>query len=119
MIVKPSKYQKNKTPEAEDINIKCPAIRGKVLGVKVYRGYLKLSDLSGLSKADIYDAKNNPTGTQRDLSQKHAKEAYEYVKNTDIGFWPEVFLCARNNSIISFTVLNDEYPEVGILEFDV
>lgn len=99
-------------------NIKCPAIKGKVLGVKVYRGYLKLSDLSFLSKADIYDAKNNPNGTQRDLSQKHAKEAYEYVKNTDLGFWPEVFLCARNNSIITFKSNSDEYPQIGILEFD-
>ena len=25
----------------------------------------------------IYDQLNNPTGTQRDLSPKHAKEAYE------------------------------------------
>lgn len=100
-------------------NIKCPAIKGKVLGVKVYRGYLKLSDLSFLSKADVYDVKTNPTGTQRDLSPKHAKEAFEYVKNNDLGFWPEVFLCARNNSIISFSPISDEYPEVGILEFDV
>ncbi|MFC5684258.1 DGQHR domain-containing protein [Flavobacterium sp. MAHUQ-51] len=100
-------------------NIKCPAIKGKVLGVKVYRGYLKLSDLSYLSKADVYDAKNNPTGTQRDLSPKHAREAYEYVKNTDLGFWPEIFLCARNNSVISFKPVSEEYSEIGILEFDV
>ncbi|TAF10922.1 MAG: DGQHR domain-containing protein [Flavobacteriia bacterium] len=99
-------------------NIKCPAIKGKVLGVKVYRGYLKLSDLSFLSKADVYDAKNNPTGTQRDLSPKHAKEAYEYVKNNDLGFWPEVFLCARNNSIITFNPISDEYSEIGLLEFE-
>lgn len=99
-------------------NIKCPAIKGKVLGVKVYRGYLKLSDLSFLSKADVYDAKNNPTGTQRDLSPKHAKEAYEYVKNTDLGFWPEVFLCARNNGIITFNPISDDYSQIGILEFD-
>ena len=98
--------------------IKCPAIRGKVLGVKVYRGYLNLADISDLSKADIYDVKNNPEGTQRDLSPKHAKEAYEYVKNEELGFWPEVFLCARKNDVISFSSLSDEYPEVGILSFE-
>lgn len=99
--------------------IKCPVIKGKVLGVKVYRGYLNLADLSNISKADIYDAINNPQGTQRDLSPTHAKEAYEYVKNAELGFWPEVFLCARNNSIITYTPVSDEYPEIGVLDFDV
>ena len=100
-------------------NLKCQVIRGKVLGVKVYRGYLKLCDLSYLSKADIYDVNKNPTGTQRDLSPKHAKEAYEYVKTNDLGFWPEIFLCARDNSIISFRPISDEYVQIGVLEFDV
>lgn len=98
--------------------IKCPVVKGKVLGVKVYRGFLNLSDLSEISKADIYDATTNPQGTQRDLSPTHAKEAYEYVKNSDLGFWPEVFLCARDNSIVTFTPISDEYPEVGVLEIN-
>ena len=100
-------------------NIKCAAIKGKVLGVKVFRGYLKLSEISSISKADIYDAKKNPQGTQRDLSPKHAKEAYEYVKNSDFGFWPEVFLCARDNSILNFKPLSEDYPEIGVLEINV
>lgn len=104
--------------KTKELPIKCPVIKGKVLGVKVYRGYMKLSDLSRLSKADVYDAKKNPRGTQRDLSPKHAKEAYEYVKNSDFGFWPEVFLCARNNKVISFSSLSDTYPEVGVLTLD-
>ncbi len=99
-------------------SIKCAAIKGKVLGVKVYRGFLKLSELSSISTADIYDVQKNPKGTQRDLSPKHAKEAYEYVKNSDLGFWPEVFLCARNNSIITFRPLSEDYAEVGELEID-
>ena len=49
-----------------------PVIRGEVLGVTVFRGYAPLSVLSKVSKPDIYDQKTNPTGTQRDLSPKHA-----------------------------------------------
>jgi DGQHR domain-containing protein len=98
---------------------KYPAIKGKVLGVNVYRGYMRLSELSYLSKADIYDVINNPNGTQRDLSPKHAKEAYEYIKNTELGFWPEVFLCVRDNGVLTFNSISDEFPEIGTLEFEV
>jgi DGQHR domain-containing protein len=96
-----------------------PAIRGQVLGVNVYRGFAKLCDLASLSKADIYDQKTNPTGTQRDLNASHARDAHEYVKNRDLGFWPEVFLCARAKSAITFTPLSDENPNIGVLEFDL
>lgn len=115
---KQSKSLKSKTKEASK-NISCPVIKGKVLGVNVYRGYLKLSALSQISEADIYDKKSNPKGTQRDLKTKHAKDAYEYVKNADFGFWPEVFLCARKNNILTFEALSDSYPQVGVLEFDI
>jgi len=99
--------------------ISIPVIRGKVLGVNVYRGFAELCILSDISKGDIYDQKNNPLGTQRDLSPKHAKEAYEYVKNSELGFWPEVFLCARKNDILTYKPLSQESPEVGILEIDL
>ncbi len=79
-----------------------PVIRGEVLGITVVRGYAKLSDLARISKPDVYDQKTNPTGTQRDLSPKHARDAYEYVKNREFGFWPEVFLCARNPEAVKF-----------------
>jgi DGQHR domain-containing protein len=95
-----------------------PVIRGKVLGVQVYRGYAKLADLSEISKADIYDQQKNPRGTQRDLSPKHAKEAFEYVKNSELGFWPEVFLCARAKDVLTFKPLSDEFEDIGILEID-
>ena len=81
----------------------CPAVRAKVLGVNVYRGFAKLCDLTDVSRADIYDAQSNPTGTQRDLSPGHARDAYEYVKNHDLGFWPEVFLCARMNNVVTLS----------------
>lgn len=110
--------KKNKE-EPKEKTISIPVIRGKVLGVNVYRGFAPLGTLSDMSKADIYDAKNNPLGTQRDLSPKHAQDAYEYVKNSELGFWPEVFLCARKNNILTFKSISDEYPEIGILEVDI
>ncbi len=89
--------------------------RGKVLGINVYRGFGRLCDLALISKADIYDQKNNPFGTQRDLSPKHAREAYEYVKTRDLAFWPEVFLCVRRKTVIKFEP-DKKNPNMGVLE---
>jgi DGQHR domain-containing protein len=94
-------------------------VRARVLGVDVYRGFGKLVDLAQISKADIYDQVKNPRGTQRDLSPQHAREAYEYVKNRDLGFWPEVFLCARKAEVITFTPISMEQPDLGILSVDL
>jgi DGQHR domain-containing protein len=99
--------------------LRCPAVRSKTLGVNVFRGFASLCDLADLSKADIHDQKKNPKGTQRDLSPSHARDAYEYVKNNDFGFWPEVFLCARKKDIITFYPVSQEMPDLGILEIDV
>lgn len=99
--------------------LKCPAVRAKVLGVNVYRGFANICDLSDISKADVYDSKSNPQGTQRDLNTAHAREAYEYVKVKDIGFWPEVFLCARRNDVVTFHPVSPEIPDLGILEINV
>lgn len=85
------------------ISITVPAIKGKVLGVTVFRGFARLCDLASVSDADVYDREKNPTGTQRDLSPKHAREAYEYVTTSDPGFWPEIVLCARDKSCLKFT----------------
>lgn len=79
-----------------------PVTSGKVLGVSVLRGYARLCDLSLVSRADVYDPKTNPNGTQRDLSPKHAKDAYDYVRSKEIGFWPEIVLCARRGDVIDF-----------------
>lgn len=103
----------------EKLNFKVPAVRGQVLGVNIYRGFAPLSILSKISKPDVYDQVKNPSGTQRDLSPKHAREAYEYVKNKSLGFWPEIFLCARRNDILTFTSVSTEYADLGILEIDV
>src|SRR3990172_7648689 len=93
--------------------MKCPAVRAKVFGVNVYRGFANLCDLADISRADIYDQENNPKGTQRDLSPAHARNAYEYVKNRDFGFWPEVFLCARKKDVVTFHPVSQEVPDLG------
>ncbi|GAB3668241.1 hypothetical protein GCM10028791_43670 [Echinicola sediminis] len=103
----------------ENTTIEIPVIRGNVLGVNVYRGYAPLHILTEMSQADIYDQKKNPLGTQRDLSPKHAKDAYEYVKNSELGFWPEIFLCARENKILTFTPISSENEDIGILKIDL
>ena len=94
-----------------------PVIRGEVLGVTVLRGYAPLSVLSKVSKPDIYDQKTNPTGTQRDLS-KHTRDAYNYVKTKDLGFWPEVFLCARDRSVVRYVPSQDD-QDFGYIIIDL
>lgn len=95
-------------------------LRGQVLGVEVYRGFARLCDLSNISEADIFDQKNNPLGTQRDLSPKHAKDAYNYVKEKELAFWPEVFLCAREGAVLSFSAdpSVDSSAQFGLLTID-
>jgi len=79
------------------------AIRGKCFGVTSYRGFAPLSVLARMSMADVYHQLNNPTGTQRDLNYKHAREAYEYAKNRSNkkdALWPEIILNIRNNEVL-------------------
>jgi DGQHR domain-containing protein len=99
--------------------LKTPAIRGKVFGVKVYRGFASLADLADISKADIFDQEKNPKGTQRDLNAAHARSAYEYVQHSELGFWPEVFLCARKRDVVTFFPASPEQPDLGMLEINV
>jgi DGQHR domain-containing protein len=84
----------------------------------VYRGFARLCDLAQISRPDIYDQKNNPTGTQRDLSPKHARAAYEYVRNHTLAYWPEVFLCARDAKAFSFKP-ESENSDFGILTLNL
>lgn len=105
------------TADSTPAKLKLPAIRGIVLGVPVYRGFARLCDLARVSEADVFDQKDNPLGTQRDLSPKHARDAYAYVKNRELAFWPEVFLCARQPQHISFKEL-DGVDHAGVLTVD-
>jgi DGQHR domain-containing protein len=98
--------------------LSCSVIRGKVLGVNVYRGFAPLCDLARISKADIYDQHLNPLGTQRDLNPAHAKQAYHYVVNRDLTFWPEVFLCARDPNYIKYSPTK-ENTDIGELKINI
>jgi DGQHR domain-containing protein len=111
--------EKEKDKQKEKNILNMPAVRARVLGVQVYRGFAKLADLAEISKADVYDQNSNPTGTQRDLNPAHARQAYEYVKNRDIGFWPEVFLCARKKDAVTFYPATEQMPDLGVLAIDV
>ncbi len=98
--------------------LKLQVMKGRVLGVDVYRGYARLCDLAKISKADIFDQNINPTGTQRDLNPRHAKDAYNYVKEEEFAFWSEVFLCARKHEVVSFQPFK-EFPIYGQIEIDI
>lgn len=96
--------------------LKIEVLKGEVLGVNVVRGFAKLSDLSRISKADVFDEIANPRGTQRDLSAKHAKDAYEYARISEVGYWPEVFLCLRNKDVA--TVVDRDGRHYAMLTVD-
>lgn len=90
---------------------------GRALGVDVVRGYARLSDLAAVSRADIYDPKRNPAGTQRDLSPKHARDAYNYARANDLAFWPEILLCVRDSSVLALR--RKAGSEFGVLSIDL
>jgi DGQHR domain-containing protein len=78
-------------------------IHGTCLGHEAYRGFGALRDIARISKADIFDQENNPSGTQRNLSVQHARKAYQYVTEKDRAFYPEMILNVRDPSYIKFT----------------
>src|SRR5690348_9139265 len=97
---------KLKTLRRTDSILRIPVVRATVMGLSVVRGYARICDLADISKPDIYDASSNPTGTQRDLSPQHARDAYQYLKSEDVGFFPEVFLALRDPEAATFRVTN-------------
>lgn len=100
-------------------NFKIPVVRARVFGVNLYRGYASLGFLADISKPDIYNQQSNPQGTQRDLNDVHAREAYKYAKERILGFWPEIFLCARDNSVLTYYPISDEFQDCGFIEIDI
>ncbi len=107
---------KEETKRPDTGLVKLFVLKAHVLGLDVLRGYARLCDLALISRADIYDAKTNPKGTQRDLSPKHAKDAYEYVQSEDVAFWPEVFLALRDSSVIG---IGDVDRETGFTRITI
>ena len=78
--------------------------KSKNLDTLCYRGSAPLAQLALISQPDIFDQVTNPEGLQRDLSPKHASEAYEYVhKSRNKAFpraFPEVVLNVRDKSVL-------------------
>jgi DGQHR domain-containing protein len=76
----------------------------KNLDTVCYRGEAPLAHLAIVSQADVYDQAINPDGLQRDLSPKHASDAYEYVhRPRNPAFpraFPEVVLNVRDKKVI-------------------
>ena len=108
------------------------ALKGRNLDSVCYRGYAPLAHLAIISSADVFDQVNNPNGLQRDLSPKHAAEAYEYIKksmnNDEPDYkhaFPEVVLNVRNKEYIKIEKITDgqEFELDGLnvvkLRFDV
>ena len=78
--------------------------KSKNLDTVCYRGSAPLAHLALISQTDVFDQVSNPDGLQRDLSPKHASEAYEYVKRAaENGYpraFPEVVLNVRDKRIL-------------------
>ena len=55
------------------------ALESKNLDTVCYRGSAPIAQLTRFSQADVFDQDTNPDGLQRDLSKKHAAEAYAYL----------------------------------------
>ena len=106
-------------PTKKTPNFERSAVRAKVLGVNVYRGFANLCDLADLSRADIYDQQTNRRGTQRDLNPAHARDAYEYVKTRDFGFWPGSLPVCREKKVVTFVPASDDQPDIGTLSIDL
>lgn len=75
-----------------------------------YRGSAPLAHLAAISQTDVFDQVTNPDGLQRDLSPKHAAEAYDYARREpDRDFpraFPEVVLNVRDKGVVNVQPLH-------------
>lgn len=93
-------------------------LKSRNLDTICYRGDAPLAYLALISQADVFDQISNPEGLQRDLSPKHASEAYDYIiKTTDHKrAFPEVVLNVRNKKVL---ILEENEQGIVTLKFDV
>lgn len=84
-----------------------------------YRGTAPLCDLALISQADVFDQIRNPDGLQRDLSKRHAAQAYDYAArepNPKLPrAFPEVVLNVRDKSVVQI----EEGPAPGLVLISV
>ena len=88
-----------------------PVLVGTCLGYEAYRGFGPLSDVAKISVADVFDQDKNRSGTQRNLSIKHARKAHQYVLGTVRAFYPELILNVRDKSYVKFEPLTEQSEE--------
>ena len=99
------------------------AEESKNLDTICYRGSAPLAHLAAISQADVFDQVANPDGLQRDLSPKHAAEAYDYAhRDRDAEYpraFPEVVLNVRDKSVVRIETLeSDTGVKLHRLTFD-
>ncbi|MGH3236825.1 MAG: DGQHR domain-containing protein [Streptosporangiaceae bacterium] len=84
--------------------IEVEAHQARNLDTICYRGTAPLAQLALISQADVFDQIANPDGLQRDLSPKHASDAYDYAEaSKDPDFpraYPEVVLNVRDKKVL-------------------
>jgi DGQHR domain-containing protein len=84
--------------------VEVAAYKSKNLDTICFRGSAPLAHLAMISQPDIFDQVTNPKGLQRDLSPKHASEAFEYVhrqRNQEYPrAFPEIVLNVRDKRIL-------------------
>lgn len=94
------------------------AFKSKNIDTICYRGSAPLAHLAVISQADIFDQATNPDGLQRDLSPKHASEAYEYVhraRRADFPrAYPEIVLNVRDRKVVRLQERGGNKSEVQL-----
>ncbi len=84
--------------------IEVTAHEAKNLDTVCFRGAAPLAHLALASQADVFDQVTNPSGLQRDLSPKHASDAYDYARRSpDPAFpraFPEIVLNVRDKKVL-------------------
>lgn len=90
---------------SETVDIEVVAIESENLDTVCFRGSAPLKELARISQADVFDQVTNPQGLQRDLSPKHASDAYRYAAAERDPqrprAFPEVILNVRNPDVVS------------------
>src|SRR6266516_32572 len=71
--------------------IEVVAHEAKNLDTVCFRGAAPLAHLALASQADVFDQVTNPSGLQRDLSPKHASDAYDYARRSPDPAFPRAF----------------------------
>jgi len=101
------------------------AFQSNNLDTICYRGHAPLAHLALISQPDVFDQVSNPTGLQRDLSPKHASDAYEYATRPENKHfpraYPEVVLNVRDKGVVTIEKTEDSDKKLirVFLHFDL